>query len=335
MTSLDPLRPSKAIEMYLASREDELTKKSRQNIHTDLRIFRQWCETEGIGNMNEVDGRTLATFKTWRGDQVKLITLKNNLWSIKKFIRFCEKVDAVTEGTSEKVVIPQTTDSDEVADAFIEASEAQDILDYLQKYEYATLRHVVFYTLWHTGIRSSSLLALDLKDFYPEENKLCVRHRPNTDTALKNKERGERNVFIKDELVEILQDYIATNRPEVLDDHGRRPLFASNNGRASRTTIQRHVYSATRPCHIGKECPHDENPKMCKATAGSQSSKCPSSLSPHPLRKGAITYSLNRDTPKDVISDRMDVSREILDKHYNKQSKDEQMETRRKYVENL
>jgi len=31
----------------------------------------------------------------------------------------------------------------------------------------------------------------------------------------------------------------------------------------------------------------------------------------------------------------MDVSKEILDKHYNKRSKDEQMDTRRKHLEGL
>jgi hypothetical protein len=48
-----------------------------------------------------------------------------------------------------------------------------------------------------------------------------------------------------------------------------------------------------------------------------------------------IIYSLNEEPPKDVISDRLDVSREVLDKHYNKQSKNEQMKTRREYLDGL
>ncbi|SET84435.1 hypothetical protein SAMN04488694_11427 [Natrinema hispanicum] len=50
---------------------------------------------------------------------------------------------------------------------------------------------------------------------------------------------------------------------------------------------------------------------------------------------GKSLSNYNKDTPKDVISDRMDVSREVLDKHYNKQSKDEQMKTRRRLLEDL
>lgn len=89
------------------------------------------------------------------------------------------------------------------------------------------------------------------------------------------------------------------------------------------------------PDNIEKEYPHDREPETCEANSYNDACKCPSSLSPHPLRKGAITYMLNKETPKDVVSDRMGVSREILDKHYNKQSKDEQMDTRRKYLEGL
>lgn len=335
MTNLESLRPEKAVEMYLTSREDEVTKKSLQNIKSDLKVFKQWCTERRIDNINEVDGRKLIDFRTWRNEQVKLITLKHNLWTIKKFVRFCEQVDAVCEGTSEKVVIPETTDADEVNDSFIQADDAEDILEYLGQFEYASLRHAVFLTLWHTGVRSSSLLALDLKDFHPEENKLCIRHRPTTGTVLKNKERGERNVFIKDKLVAVIEDFISENRADVLDEHGRRPLFATRNTRISRTTVQRVIYTATRPCHIGKECPHEEDPNTCEANSYNLACKCPSSLSPHPLRKGAITYLLNKETPKDVISDRMDVSREILDKHYNKQSMNEQMDTRRKYLNGL
>lgn len=335
MTNLEPLQPEKAVEMYLTNREDEVTKKSFQNIKSNLKVFLQWCDERDVTNMNDATGRALANFRTWRSEQVKPITLKHNLWTIKKFIRFCEQVDAVAEGTSEKVVIPETTDADEVNDSFIRASDAEDILDHLERFEYASLRHAVFFTLWHTGMRSSSLLALDLKDFHPGENKLCIRHRPTTGTALKNKEKGERNVFIKDELVTVIEDFISENRADVLDEHGRRPLFATRNTRVSRTTVQRVIYTATRPCHIGKGCPHDREPDTCEANTYNLACKCPSSLSPHPLRKGAITYSLNEETPKDVISDRMDVSREVLDKHYNKQSKDEQMETRRKYLDGL
>lgn len=51
--------------------------------------------------------------------------------------------------------------------------------------------------------------------------------------------------------------------------------------------------------------------------------------------KGPVTYTLNKEAPKDVASDRMNLNREVLDKHYNKQSKEEQMETQRKYLNGL
>ncbi|WP_159077076.1 hypothetical protein [Halococcoides cellulosivorans] len=44
---------------------------------------------------------------------------------------------------------------------------------------------------------------------------------------------------------------------------------------------------------------------------------------------------LNLGKPKDVASERMNVSREVLDAHYDRRNKAEQMDTRRRYLEDL
>jgi hypothetical protein len=53
------------------------------------------------------------------------------------------------------------------------------------------------------------------------------------------------------------------------------------------------------------------------------------------LRKGSLTNLLKRDVPKEVVSDRADVSVSILDKHYNKMSEEEKMEQRRQYLDHI
>ena len=79
MTNLEPLRPKKAVEMYLTSREDVVTKRPLQNIKSDLKVFLQWCDERDVTNMNDATGRALADLRTWRSEQVKPITLKHNL----------------------------------------------------------------------------------------------------------------------------------------------------------------------------------------------------------------------------------------------------------------
>jgi len=70
----------------------------------------------------------------------------------------------------------------------------------------------------------------------------------------------------------------------------------------------------------------------CGATSYNTASKCPGSVSPHALRRGYVTESLNAGQPKDVTADRVDMSHEVMDKHYDKATKNEQMERREDYL---
>jgi integrase len=149
------------------------------------------------------------------------------------------------------VRIPKPDDAEEVADDVLTKTEATQILDYLEKHEYASLRHVTVLLLWKTGMRRSSLYALDKRDFEDGAKPyLRVRHRPQTETPLKNKEKGERDVRISDEVAAVIRDYLRFKHPGEEDEYGRTPLLMSTHGkRCEPTTIQRNVYTATRPCH--------------------------------------------------------------------------------------
>jgi hypothetical protein len=63
--------------------------------------------------------------------------------------------------------------------------------------------------------------------------------------------------------------------------------------------------------------------------------KCPSSLSLHPIRRGAITYQINRGWPKEKLSERTDVSVEVLEKHYDARTQEEQREGRKQHLDLL
>jgi hypothetical protein len=73
----------------------------------------------------------------------------------------------------------------------------------------------------------------------------------------------------------------------------------------------------------------------CEATANDQASKCPSSVSPHAIRRGSITAYRNANVPKDVASDRMDVSGEVLDKHYDMATPDEKRKRRSEFLDRI
>jgi len=73
--------------------------------------------------------------------------------------------------------------------------------------------------------RRSAVRALDLKDYDAEDQHLHFVHRPESGTPLKNKEKSNRYMAVSDSIAELLDDWIAYKRPEVVDEYGREPLL--------------------------------------------------------------------------------------------------------------
>jgi len=330
--------PHEAKNRYLKDKSTDVTDSTISNYQTTLNIFCDWLtENAGVQNLNKLTSDEIQRFKEMRIEEVKTITLKSDMTCIKGFIRFCEHINAVPDGMSDLVRVPKPTHEDEVADDVLTSDEATAILEYLDKHEYASLRHVIFVVLWKTGMRRSSLYGLDKRDFEDGSNPyLRVRHRPDSGTPLKNKRKGERDVRINKEAAGVIRDYLRFNHPDEEDEHGRTPLLMSTHGkRCVATTIQRNVYTGTRPCHYTGECPMDRDLDECEATSFNTASKCPASVSPHALRRGYVTEALNAGQPKEVTADRVDMTHEIMEKHYDKATKNEQMERREEHLINI
>nr|WP_309243305.1 site-specific integrase [Halorubrum yunnanense] len=217
----------------------------------------------------------------------------------------------------------------------LETDDAEAMLAYLERYEYASLRHVTATLLWHTMLRMGSLRALDLKDYDPEEQSLRVQHRPDTDRPLKNKREGERIIAVSNEVCLVLDDWIREQRLDVTDDYGRNPLLSTTRGRAGKSTIRSYCYQITRPCEYGQECPHGRDESESEARERDHASKCPSSVSPRPFRRGAITHYLQSDVPETVVGDRANVTPDVIDQHYDQRSQKEKMEQRRGYLDDI
>lgn len=218
------------------------------------------------------------------------MTLKNQLWTLRVFLQFCESIDAVPKRINEKVRMPDIDVGEDTRDDLVTSKEAERILEYCEKYEYATPGHVTFYLLWHTGIRSRTARALYVSDYNSAEQYLDISHQPEQGTPLKNKKRGERQITLKSELCEVLDDYLDMHHPMEEDDYGRIPLLGTTQGRPHKTTIQYKIYTLTRPCQYTNECPHERDPNECEANSHNGASQCPSSVNPRAVRRGSITH---------------------------------------------
>lgn len=336
MSDLQPLDPEDGVQRFLDHREPSIRPNSLRNARHRLGVFLEWCREAEVENLNELDGRALDSFVRWRKPQVKPITLQKQLSSVRQALRYWADLEAVPKGIAEKLHAPELPDGAESREVHIKTDRINWILEELDRYRFGSRRHVVLSLLWATAMRRGALHSIDVDDLDEEEYAVEIRHRPEEGTHLKNGTRGERDVYLGPVVFGVVEGWLDhPNRPEVTDEYGRRPLLTSKHGRLIPNTIYTTVHRATQPCRYG-ECPHDRDPDDCEAIGTSSSpSKCPSSVSPHAIRRGRITHDLNHGRPPDAISKRADVSLDVLERHYDARTQREKMNVRKQFFTDI
>ncbi len=334
---LIPTTPEEALRLYLDDLEVDGAAQSTQYAHKSrLGHFTRWCnQVTEITNLNNLTGRDIQRYRAWRrqdGDLNK-VTVKTQMDTLRVFIRWCESIDAVRPDLHVTVRSPDLDDGENQRNETLPEERAEQILEYLSRYHYASAPHTVLEVMWTTCARVGAIHALDLSDYDPKKRYLHFVHRPDTDTPLKNKEDGERYATLNKQACRTLDDYIENNRHNVRDEHGRKPLFTSSQGRRHTTNLRAFVYRWTRPCAIGQECPENLNPETCEAADDQRAYKCPESVAPHAIRRGAITRWLREEVPPEVVGDRANVSKRVMDMHYNQMTEEERAEQRRDWFE--
>ena len=325
---LEPIEPDDALRLYLDHRQTELSKNTIQCHRYRLEYFVQWCDEIGLSNLNELTGRHLQEYRLWRkenGDLVQ-ISLNKQMYTVRAFVKWCGYIEAVPQDLFEKLHIPRVSPEQQRRDDMLESNAAREILDYLSKFHYASLKHALIALLWETGMRLGAVNSLDIADVDIEDQRLTVRHRPDEGTELKNGSSGERPIAVTPGLVDVLADYIETVRTPVTDEYGRESLFSTSHGRRRRSSLRRQTYIATAPCFRNEPC---------DGCAESKNKKCPDAVSPHAIRRGSITHFLTEDVPVEIVEDRMNVSRKVLKRHYDNRSEEVKLEQRRGYLDNI
>ncbi|UVE50590.1 site-specific integrase [Haloferax larsenii] len=342
---LDPITPESALSYYLDARQYDLSDDTLRSHRYRIESFIRWLQSPEYGdgevlNMNDVDLRTVHAYRVFKreenfeGDEpCNAVTMQGQVSTLRVFFQYIADIDAVPEELADRIRLPRLQHGEDVSESVLDSERANAILDYLHKWEYASSEHVAFLILWRTSCRLGGLRALDVSDFDREERALCFRHRPKTDTGLKNGARGERDVSLKPRVAAVIEDYIdGPHRHRVTDEFGRSPLVTTVKGRPSPTTIRLWCYKWSRPCAIGEVCPDGRDLDECEATSHNAASKCPFSVSSHPVRAGSITAFRDAGAPREVVSDRGDVSEKILEKHYDRASSRQRMRRRQEFI---
>jgi site-specific recombinase XerD len=228
--SLEPIDPETALELYLADRENNVTEATIYSHRSRLGHFVRWCDEQELTNLNELTGRQLHEYRLWRRDEGDLApaTEKTQMDTLRVFIRWVESIDGAPEDLHVKVRSPNLTGGDNVRDVMLEVDRAEELLEYLRRYEYASRPHVVIALMWHTMMRIGAIRALDIDDYNSEKQSIQVVNQPESGTRIKNGREGERFVALSDEVCMVLDDWIDQRRPETETDNGRKPLISTS-----------------------------------------------------------------------------------------------------------
>lgn len=334
---LETITAEQALNLYIDDKKRDGAASSTIRSHRSrLSHFTEWFSEEtDYDHLRELSGLDVRRFKLWRfdekedGSEFSVHTVATHLDTLRVYLRFCAGIDALDETIPPKVKSPNRPNGQRSNE--ITSDRAEAILEYLDRYHYASVEHALVHLLWHGMIRVGAARSLDVDDLDLEDGYAEFSHDPTEDTPLKNDEGSERTIHLRPRTAQILADYVSENRVKREDEYGRQPLFTVEgcSGRPHVNTLRNRVYALTRPCVYGDDCPHDRNERKCDAAQRvNDASKCPSSESTHAIRRGSISWALRNETPKPVVSDRADVSPEIIDRNYSTLTDREQADVR-------
>ncbi|MFB6189670.1 MAG: tyrosine-type recombinase/integrase [Halapricum sp.] len=338
MSRAEDLTPRRAASRYLDSRRTEVTESTYSTYRYRLKLFVEWCEREGISRVGDLDGWAIDEFRAFRaGEGVSASTLHNELDTLSLFAEYLDRIEA-TDDLADSVEVPSVPKDERSRDVKLEPKRAIDLIRSYRNSEedYGRRYHALLEIAWHTGARIGAIRGLDLRDVNVESRYLSFEHRPETDTPLKKKDNGERLAGIGEGVASALQAYIGTHREDAHDEYGRQPLFVTIQGnRPSASAMRSWMYQATWPCRF-VACPHGHDPPTCEYKNYTSASGCPSARAPHHVRTGSLSWHRDRGIPADVLQERANASEGTIAEYYDKSTKRERLEhRRRKYLDNL
>jgi len=326
-----------AVDLWIRRKRPDWKGQTARTYRRNLQTFEEYAEAEGV--------ETVSDFTRWNvggytdhllAKDYARVTVASRQKSARTWIKYLESQGLVPLGFHLAIQTIQLDDEEETSDAQLAPEDARTLLAFYRgdaRWR-GTVRHALLEVIWHVGPRMSGVIALDLDDYDPEAGVLKFRNRPETGTRLKKGNTHERNVALSEVPCDVLDLYIARERSQKRDEHGRKPLFATQQGRATRSTIRGWAYQATQPC-MAVECPHGNRRPSCDFVPRSNASRCPSTRSPHPIRRGSITWQRNLGFDAETVAQRVASTPQVIRRYYDKPEYADELERRRKDTENI
>ena len=143
---LEPTSPDEAVDRYIREKRAEgITDSTAKKIQWSLNPFLEWTKENGITNLNNLSPKRLHDFKLWlqAGDEEYApATLEAYLTDVRALIESAEAYGGVPHGLADTMQIPRAQ-SDRKHEVISE-DRAEAILERLNRFEFASRRHVEF-----------------------------------------------------------------------------------------------------------------------------------------------------------------------------------------------
>lgn len=329
-SSMNDKTPRNAVATYVRDITGRLGDNTVATRRSNLTTFCEFCDSREVVHLSDLEKETLRyDLLDWidQNREWANTTTYQAIYDFSAFLQACEDVDWVEPGMSDALPTVELEDGEDVADDALEPSRVEDCLETIETIRPASARHVTMLLIYHVPCRASGVHSLDLRDYVSADEAdgdrayLRFRHRPETDTTLKNGIKSERSVGLADSVAETLDKYLYLQRTDVTDEHGREPLITSRVGRASTSTITDWVSWGTRRCLIDGECDCDGEIQKSLQEAR----QCATATPSHPVRKAGIRMYLRAGMDPEYIAERADMSEETLKKHYSDEEVEDMM----------
>ena len=319
-----------AVDRFITRNRPDWKGETARTYRKSLDTFEEFADDQELDTLDDLEMWVVGRYTDWLvNSDYAQTTIQSKQKQARRWLKWLESQGYLRVGMHLAIEPLKLDDSEQTSSDILRPGTLRNFLEYYRdsvKWR-ATRRHALLEIIGHTGARRSCIRALDVDDYDPDARTLTFINRPETGTRLKRGDTHQRKVVLSEEPNEVLHEYVQRDRYEKHDENGRRPLFASTRGRPTKDTITVWSYQATFPCLI-RECPHSRQRHTCEWTTQSKASQCPSSTSPHPIRRGSITWQLNIGRSIEDVADRAATTPDVIRRYYDRPDLDEDLRRR-------
>lgn len=324
------LELGEAIDRFIARNRPNWKGQTERTYRKSLATFETFADEADLDTLADLSLWEVGRYTDWLLEQeYAQATVASKQKQARRWLKWLESQGYLDVGIHLAIEPLKLEDKDQTSSQILRPESLREFLAFYRNSTRwrATRRHALLEVIGHTGARRSCIRSLDVDDYDPDARILSFINRPESGTRLKRGDQHQRKVVLSEAPNAILEEYVVRERKRKHDDYGRKPLFTSNRGRPSKSSITGWLYQATVPC-VYRECPHGRQRRNCEYTEQQHASKCPSSTSPHPVRRGSITWQLNIGRSIEDVADRAATTPSVIRRYYDQPDLDAELRRR-------